>query len=73
MTILSPALLLPLWYQALREEIGIAIPTNDRTHLSVQLYKARKESGDPQLERIILFMPNNGEVWLCRKEVEMEQ
>lgn len=73
MTILSPALLLPLWYRALREEIGIAIPTNDKRHLSVQLYKARDQSGDAALQRIILFQPNVDEVWLCKKEVEMEQ
>lgn len=72
MTILSPALLLPLLYRALREEIGLAIPSNDKKHLAAQLYKARRESGDKSLDKLIIFQPNGDEVWICKKSVDLD-
>lgn len=69
---LTSALVLPLWYRALETEIGIGIRTDDRRALQTALYRARDEHNDPDLQRLIMFMPNNDEVWLCKKEVELE-
>lgn len=63
--------LLSLWYRALQAEIGIGIRTDDRRYLQSELYKARAASGDPELEKLVMMMPNNNEVWLCKRAVEL--
>lgn len=63
---------LALWYEALKVEIGIGVTTNNKDHLVNTLYAVRKASGDPELQKIIVMKPKNGEIWLCKKEVSLE-
>lgn len=64
---------LALWNRALDVEFGIAIPTNNVRWLERNLYEARKTAGDPRLEGVMMMRPGNGEIWLCRKEVDLEE
>lgn len=73
MATLTPELLLPLLYRALREEIGLAVPTNDKRTLRVLLYEARKQAGDLQLNQLVLFAPNGDEIFITKKATEMEE
>lgn len=67
---------LPLWYRALDPsvEIGIAFTVSGctREYFRNELYEARKQSGDKRLQELIMFLPNNGEIWICKKAVEMD-
>jgi hypothetical protein len=75
MTRPSPLTWLPLWERALEEEIGIAFKPEGLPRESFRniLYEARKQSGDPRLEGLIMFLPNNDEIWICKKQVELEE
>lgn len=66
---------LPLWHRALDEEIGIAFTVSgcSREYFRNELYEARSDSKDPRLQELIMFLPNNGEIWICKKSVEMEE
>jgi len=61
--------LLELWYDALASDLGIVIKTNDPEALRQQLYKSRREAGDPNLDnlsvRISPTMPRE-EVWIVK-------
>lgn len=64
---------LELWYEALRRGIGIVIETNDPTDLKNKLYRARRDAGDPDLEKLmILSSPTNptGEIMIAHKTIE---
>lgn len=69
----TPAELLAYWYEALAApKPGIAIATNDRRWLSVNLWKARQLALDERLDALTLQQPgNSNEVWICHKDVEM--
>ena len=58
---------LDFWYEALAAEFGIVIATSDPEALRQRLYKARRESGDPDLDslsvRISPLLPNE-EIWI---------
>lgn len=71
----SPLTYLPLWTRALDEEIGIAFSVSGvtREYFRNTLYEARKLSGDPRLQELIMFLPNNGEIWICKKSVSMDE
>lgn len=71
----SPLTWLPLWTRALDEEIGIAFSVSGctREYFRNTLYEARKASGDPRLQELIMFLPNNGEIWICKKSVSMDE
>lgn len=68
---------LPLWHRALDPsiEIGIAFTVSGctRDYFKRELYEARALSKDPRLQELIMFTPNNGEIWICKKSVEMEE
>lgn len=73
----SPLTYLPLWQRALDQEIGIRfnIAGVERRYFANTLYEARKASGDPSLDDLILFQPAkpfDDEIWICRKTVEIE-
>lgn len=70
--ILSFPSALTLWRRALTTEFGLAIPTTNRIEMMRIMYAARKESGDEELEKVMIMKPNNGELWLCRKEVSLD-
>lgn len=62
--------LIDFWYAALASRVGVSITTDpeDRKLLREQLYRARAEQGDIELEKIAITMPAiEGEVWLTRK------
>ena len=71
----NPLTWLPLWERALDEEIGIAFSVSGCTneYFRNELYAARKASKNPALDDLIMFMPNNGEIWICKKAVEMPE
>lgn len=73
----SPHAWVALWERALAEEIGIAFTVSGvtREYFRNMLYEARKASGDPRLDSLITFTPNapcDGEIWICKKAVELE-
>lgn len=73
----SPLTWLPLWERALETEIGIAFTVSgmDRVNFKVELYQARKLSGNPELHNLIMFIPaapHDNEIWICKKEVELD-
>ncbi len=74
----SPLTWLPLWTRALDEEIGIrfTITGVPRDYFRNTLYEARKQSLDPRLEDLIMFLPatpeTQDEIWICKKAVELE-
>jgi hypothetical protein len=64
-------MLLDLWLQALKSEVGIAIPTDNRNVLRNHLYKARAEANNPELDEIVMILPENeNEIWLVRKDAD---
>jgi hypothetical protein len=73
----SPLTWLPLWQRALDPavEIGIGFTVSGctREYFKAVLYEARKQSKDPRLQELIMFLPNNGEIWICKKSVEMTE
>lgn len=64
-------MLLDLWLAALRSEVGIAIPTDNRKVLRQHLYRARAEANNPELEEIVMILPEQeGELWLVHKDAD---
>ena len=74
----SPLTWLPLFERALATEIGIAFTISGvrREYFRNTLYEARKASGDPRFQNLIMFMPAapfDNQIWICNKEVELEE
>jgi hypothetical protein len=71
----SPIVWLPLLERALEEEIGIGFKVlgQPREQFRNRLYEAKKMAQDPRLNELIIFLPNNDEVWICKKQVEMNE
>lgn len=74
-----PSTWLPLWQRALDPtcEIGIRfrITGITREQFRDYLYTARKNSGDPRLQDLIMFLPGGectDEIWICKKQVELD-
>ena len=73
----SPLTYLPLWQRALDHEIGIRFVVRgvERLYFRNTLYEARKASGDPTLNDLIMCLPAkpyDDEIWICRKTVELD-
>ncbi len=73
----SPLAYTFLFDDALDAEIGIAFTISGvrRESFRNELYKCRKMSGDPRYADLILFAPNapnENEIWICRKSVEID-
>ncbi len=69
--------LLELWYAALRDpgRIGIKVQCSNADRMKAALYKARKESGDPDLAKLMIqTSPLNpdGEVLITHRFIEDE-
>jgi hypothetical protein len=63
--------MLELWKQALEETTGICIITDNRKLLQQHLYRARVEAKDPELEELIIILPENeDELWLVHKDAD---
>jgi hypothetical protein len=64
-------MLLDLWIAALKEEVGIAITTDNRGLMRQHLYKARADARNPELEAIVMLLPENeNEIWLVHKDAD---
>jgi len=64
-------MLLDLWEAALRAEVGIGIPTDNRALLRQHLYRARAEAKDPRFDKLTLLMPERpDEVWLVHRDAD---
>jgi len=68
----DPSFYLPLWEQAMKEEMGIEIktPPEDQRNLVNALYECKKEAGG--FEELILCQPQPaGTIFICKKTVEL--
>lgn len=65
---LSPEL---LWQRALRAEVGIAISTSDRVLSRQQLYRYKYETKDIRFDAYAIIFPENGELWIVRRDVDV--
>lgn len=64
-------MLLELWLAAFKAEVGIAIPTDNRKVLRQHLYRARAEADNPELEDIVMLLPEReDELWLVHKDAD---
>jgi hypothetical protein len=64
-------MLIELWLAALKAKVGIAIPTDNRAVLRQHLYKARAEADNPELEDIVMILPEReDEIWLVHKDAD---
>ncbi len=64
-------MLLELWLTALRSEVGIAIPTDNRALLRQHLYRARAEANMPELDKLVMLLPaKEDEIWLVHKDAD---
>ncbi len=73
----SPLTYLPLWQRALECEIGIRFVVGgvERNYFRNTLYEARKAAQDLALADLIMFLPAkpfDNEIWICKKQVELE-
>jgi len=63
--------LVNLWQAAVDDDVGIAVPTDNRNLLRQHLYRARAEARNPEFDDIVLIMPNNEtEIWLVHKDAD---
>jgi len=69
-----PSTWLPCWERALAVEIGIAFKVSGvtREYFRNMLYEAKKGAQDPRLDDLIMFLPNNDEIWICKRQVELD-
>lgn len=74
MTKLTPPTGLALWERALASEFGIALKTNNKRTLSNALYTIRAEAKRPDLADLVITLPKRpeDEIWICHKEVKLE-
>jgi hypothetical protein len=65
---------LPLWLQALEEEIGILIEVRKDTRILLvnALYEARKQSLNPALQELMVFTPKEDLIYIAKKAVELD-
>lgn len=64
-------MLLDLWYSALKAKLGIAIETDNRAILRQHLYRARAEANKPELESIVMIIPEKeDEIWLVQRHAD---
>ena len=61
--------LVDLWLRALKSEFGLAITTDNRMLLRQHLYRARAESGNADLDQLVMVLPEEpDQIWLVRRE-----
>jgi hypothetical protein len=64
-------MLLDLWLTALKSKYGVSIQTDNRLLLRQHLYKARMEASKPELESIVMMLPEQSdELWLVHKHAD---
>lgn len=58
-----------LWQAALKEEVGLAIVTDNRGLLRQHLYRARAQEANPDFEKIVIILPEKeDELWLVKRD-----
>lgn len=72
----NPSTWTPILDRALSTEIGIRFVVSgiDRQYFRNMLYDAAKT--DPKYKALIMFLPGGNhtdEIWVCNKEVELEE
>lgn len=67
---LAPDIYQALFERAMQVEIGIGVATNEQRLLAAQL-GAHKKRTEPAFDEIMVFKPENGEVWLVKKATEL--
>lgn len=55
---------------ALQQEIGIALPTSSQDGAANLLGEEKRK--DPRFAGLMIFKPANGEVFIAKKEVELD-
>lgn len=63
---------LPYWYNAMDEEIGLLVRTNDRRKLTAILYEARQEAGDESLSELMLLQIAEDTIFIAKRSTEVE-
>lgn len=63
---------LPMLYNALDEEIGLYIRTDQRVNLCNILYTARTLAQDPALEALIILQPTEDVIFIAKKATELD-
>lgn len=63
--------LLSYWYRALEQEFGIALEVENRAVIT-ELYRLRKEHGDPRLDALSIAQMQDGTWWIVKKEMRLE-
>lgn len=73
---LTPEHYTTLWFDALREEIGITVPVSDPTKtpsIMYRLYEARKDLGDPRLDCLSIKVPEDAScLYIFKREVDLD-
>lgn len=64
---------LPLLYNALEEEIGLLIRTDDRLKLVNTLYEARAKANDEALAELMIFQPEEDTVFIAKRSTELTE
>ena len=73
----AAAAAMPLFDRALEQEIGLAFAVTgmSRDAYKNMLYEVRSRSGDPRLQELMIFAPAapyDNELWIAKREVELE-
>lgn len=64
-------MLVDYWLLALRSKDGVLIETDNRMLLRQHLYRARAEANNPDLESIVLVLPEqSNQIWLVHKHAD---
>lgn len=64
---------LSLWVNALDEEIGLFVRTDDRRKLTAILYEARQEAQMPELEELMLLQIAEDTIFIAKRSTELEE
>jgi hypothetical protein len=62
---------LPLLYNALEEELGIYVKTDQQGYLVNTLYWARDDANDPALAELMLFKIGDDVVYIAKRSTEL--
>jgi hypothetical protein len=64
---------LPLWYNALDEEIGLFIRTDNQQGLVATLYFARDGAADPALAELSVFKVGTDTVYIAKRSTDIPE
>lgn len=64
----------PILYAALESEIGLAFTVSgmSRDDFVTIMGAVKRECNDPTLGELSIFRPPNGEIWVCKRTVALE-